>query len=331
MTELELSWLRPWWLLALLPLALIAIKWWRSRAGRSDWTAYVDVALQPYVIESGSDRATRAPLALFVAWAASIVILAGPVWDQTEVAVFEAHPAVVALFDLSPSMRLDDVKPDRLSRAKFKLEDFLKQSEDIQIALIAFSERPYVISPLTDDISTVTAFIPSLDPEIMPVQGSRVDLAIEQAVELLEQATAKNGAIVLITDSRIGPRDIEAASFARSQGHGVSVLGVGTESGAPLRTADGQFVKDRSGAIVVPQLNVEQLQKLSDAGGGITVKMSPGKRDIEALAAVASRAPTKSLDDSSGNSLALYWIERSPWVLPVLLIASLMLFRRGVA
>ena len=291
----------------------------------------MDVALQPYVIESGAGSSKRASWILFLVWAIAIIILAGPVWEKTEVPVFAARPAVVTLFDLSPSMRLDDVKPDRLSRARFKLEDFLDQSKDMQVGLIAFSERPYVISPLTDDISTVSAFLPSLTPEIMPVQGSRVDLAIVRAVELLDQASVSNGSIFLITDSRIGQRDIDAAVHARSRGHSVSVLGVGTESGAPLRGPDGQFVKSRSGSVVVPQLDLEQLRRLTDAGGGITVKMSPGQRDVDTILDIALRARIDLEQNSSGEPVAHYWVERSPWLLPFVLLASLMLFRRGVA
>ena len=227
MTEVGLSWLRPWWLIALLPLAILAIQWWRTQGSNSDWARYVDVALQPYVIESGAGSSKRASWILFLVWAIAIIILAGPVWEKTEVPVFAARPAVVTLLDLSPSMRLDDVKPDRLSRARFKLEDFLDQSKDMQVGLIAFSERPYVISPLTDDITTVSAFLPSLTPEIMPVQGSRLDLAIVRAVELLDQASVSSGSIFLITDSRVGQRDIDAAVHARSRGHSVSVLAVG--------------------------------------------------------------------------------------------------------
>ena len=331
MTDFELSWLRPWWLIALLPLTVLVIQWWRTNGGTSDWERYVDVALQPYVIESGAGSSKRASWILFLGWAIAIIILAGPVWEKTEVPVFAARPAVVTLFDLSPSMRLDDVKPDRLSRARFKLEDFLDQSKDMQIGLIAFSERPYVISPLTDDITTVSAFLPSLTPEIMPVQGSRVDLAIVRAVELLDQASVSNGSIFLITDSQVGQRDIDAAAHARSRGHNVSVLAVGTESGAPLRGPNGQFVKSRSGSVVVPQLDLDRLRSLTDTGGGITVKMSPGQRDVDAILDIALRARIDLEQNSSGEPVAHYWVERSPWLLPFVLLASLMLFRRGVA
>ena len=331
MTEVGLSWLRPWWLIALLPLAILAIQWWRTQGSNSDWARYVDVALQPYVIESGAGSSKRASWILFLVWAIAIIILAGPVWEKTEVPVFAARPAVVTLLDLSPSMRLDDVKPDRLSRARFKLEDFLDQSKDMQVGLIAFSERPYVISPLTDDITTVSAFLPSLTPEIMPVQGSRLDLAIVRAVELLDQASVSSGSIFLITDSQVGQRDIDAAVHARSRGHSVSVLAVGTESGAPLRGPNGQFIKSRSGSVVVPQLDLVQLRKLTDAGGGITVKMSPGQRDVDTILDIALRARIDLERNSSGEPVAHYWVERSPWLLPLVLLASLLLFRRGVA
>jgi len=164
----------------------------------------------------------------------------------------------------------------------------------------------------------------------MPVQGSRVDLAIDRAVSLLEQATVMNGSIVLITDSQIGQRDIDAASVAQSKGFTVSVLGLEFRR-VLFRSPGGQFVKDGSGAIVVPQLKLNQLQNLTDAGGGSTVSMSSGKQDINALVDLVSGARIERAENSSGQPIAEYWIERTPWLLPLLAFVSLLLFRRGLA
>jgi len=329
--------LRPFWLWAYLPLLLLVIFWWRRRQPLGNWDALVDKQLQAYVIESGSERRSWAPLLMFAVWALCILLLAGPVWEQQEVPVFEAEESEVVLLDLSRSMLTDDIKPDRLTRARFKLRDLLKRSQGVQIALLAFSERPYVISPLTDDVETIDAFVPSLAPDIMPVQGSRIDLAIDRAVELLQQAKAVNGRLVLITDSEVNDLAIEAASRAQELGHQLSIIGVGTSRGAPLRGADGRFIQAANGAIVVPQLKMDGLQRLAQAGGGVAVKVSSDDSDLDQV--LQSNAGLVTRKENAQSSLAgdnesmqqNWWVERSPLLLPLIVLAALFLFRRGIA
>jgi Ca-activated chloride channel family protein len=206
--ETSLTWLRPSWLLGFLPLLFLALYWLRQRKDRSDWEALVDPELQRYVIEQSPPSKRRAPVILFFAWTFSLLLLAGPVWQQQEVPVFQAEQAEVILFDLSLSMRADDVAPDRLTRARFKLTDLLQRSDGRQTGLVAFAERPYIISPLTEDALTVEAFVPSLDPDIMPAQGSRLDLAITKALELLDQSGVVQGHILAITDAVVTDRDV---------------------------------------------------------------------------------------------------------------------------
>jgi len=255
--------------------------------------------------------------------------MAGPVWQQQEVPVFQAEQAEVVVFDLSRSMRADDVLPDRLTRARFKLVDLLQQSEGRQTGLIAFSERPYVISPLTEDASTIEAFVPSLDPDIMPVQGSRPDLAMTRALELLEQAGVTQGHILLITDTQVTESDINIAREIESRGHRLSVLGVGTAAGAPLRDASGQFLQRSDGAIVVPRLNLTGLRQLAEAGGGVAVRLGAGRQDLDLLETVRQSIAIQVSGESSAERQ--YWIEYAPWGVWVLLLFALGAFRRGVA
>jgi len=242
-----LHWLRPWWLLALLPLLVFWV--WVARRGQaySAWEALVDPELQPHVLTPSSKRPQLGIQALCVAWFITIVVLAGPVWEQQPVPVYSARPALMVVVDVSPSMMLDDVAPSRMQRAVFKLSDLLNLAKDFEIGLTVFSERPYVVSPLTDDVDTLRAFLPSLGPQIAPIPGSRLNLALDQAVNLLQQANKLQGQILVFTDSVVGDADIQAATAAQQAGFTVSVIGVGTKNGAPLRNANGEFMRDSSG------------------------------------------------------------------------------------
>lgn len=325
---LTVEWLRPMWLWGLLPLLLLLIFFWRSWRQQDSWASLVDPALQSYVIE-GEGRHSRWPLALLAAaWTLSLLLLAGPVWQQREVPVYAAEQSQVVLLDLSRSMLADDLAPNRLTRARFKLIDLLQRSQGRQSGLIAFAERPYVISPLTDDAATMEAFVPSLSPAIMPAQGSRMDLAIERAVQLLQQASVDSGHIVLMTDGLPGTAAYDAARQSRDQGHIVSVLMVGTAAGAPLRDEEGLFLQDASGSVVVAGVDSVALQALANAGGGVAVTLDTSAADLDALDAVFARVSSRT--DEEEQASTLYWVEQSAWLLWPLLVVVLLGFRRGV-
>lgn len=327
--ETSLTWLRPTWLLGFLPLLLLAFYWLRQGRARSDWDALVDPELQPYVIEQLPTSNRRAPIVLFCAWSFCLLLLAGPVWQQQEVPVFQAEQAEVVLFDLSRSMRADDIVPDRLTRARFKLADLLQRSDGRQTALVAFAERPYVISPLTEDAQTVNAFVPSLDPDIMPAQGSRLDLAISRAVELFEQSGVAQGHILVISDATITDRDLLAAEEITALGHRLSVLAIGTQAGSPLRDEAGQFLQQANGAIVVPRLDMAGMRKLAKAGSGVAVRMTSNSDDLDAIDTIRQLV---AISDETGESVAqrIYWVEYAPWGVWLLLLLLLGAFRRGI-
>ncbi len=329
LTNAGLTWLRPLWLWALLPWLVGAwFLWWRRRSS-SDWERIVDPALQAYVMEPGAASTRRGPALLWAAWLACILVLAGPVWEQQAVPVFETRSAEVIVFDLSLSMLVEDVVPNRLTRARFKLRDLLSRTGDTQVALIAFSERPYVISPLTDDAATVRAFVPSLAPGIMPVSGSRLDLAIDKGSELLAQAGIAGGQLVVISDADATDADVAAATRAAGAGHRVSVLAVGTEKGAPLQNEEGRFYVDADGEQIVPGLQLSALRKVSEAGGGYFSQLAADDRDLEGLSRV-QEALVPAEQGSGSERRERYWVERGPWVVPILAVLALLLFRRGL-
>jgi len=164
---------------------------------------------------------------------------------------------------------------------------------------------------LTEDAGTIEAFVPSLDPDIMPIQGSRPDLALTRALQLLEQAAIAQGHILMITDGQVNEADREVAREIRSSGHRLSVLGVGTAAGAPLRDSNGQFLQQSNGAIVVPRLDLPGLSELAEIGGGVAVKLLAGNQDLDLLETVRRSLAIQGSGESSAERQ--YWIEYAPW------------------
>lgn len=320
--------LRPWWLLALaaLPALWLALSQRSAQAGA--WRAAVDAHLLPHLLaDEPVTAASRWPRRLMVlAWTLACFALAGPAWERLPQPLFQNRAARVFALELAPSMAAQDVKPSRYERARFKLDDMLARSSDGQTALIGYAGDAFVVAPLTDDARTVSNLVDALDPSVMPVAGNDTGRAIDLGVKLIQQAGLDGGQIVLLADSVDGNAR-GAAHRARAAGVRVSVLGVGSTSGAPVALPQGGFLKDASGNIVLPRLDAAALRAVAQAGGGQYIAPTLDSRDIDAA---LGSAPDASLaKDAKAKAMSERFRDRGPW-LAVLLVPLVALgFRRG--
>lgn len=323
----ELHFLRPWWWLALLPLLALLYRMSKHQLAGRSWHGVVDEALAPFVLDSVGKAGKSKLLPWFaILGLLSIVALSGPVWEQVEAPVFRAEHKVVLVLDLSLSMNAKDVKPSRLERAKYKVSDVLKWLPDAQVGLVVFSEVPYTISPITDDVDTISAFLPALTTDVMPVQGSRISLALDMAGELLDRSNAHNGQVVLLTDSEVRPDAFKSVKRLNEGGYSLSILGIGTEKGSPVLNSDGSLL--RAEGVVLAKLDKDGLRDLALGHGGVYSDITSDDADIKRL---IDLNVDKQVEDQAGvEKLTEQWIERSPWLLPIILLMALLMFRRGV-
>ncbi len=320
--------LRPEWFLALLPLALL-IGWVRKPGSLdSAWRRVCDVNLLPYLLINPHQANARLPVWLLAAgWLIALIALADPVWEKRPQPVFRTDEARVVVLDLSRSMAASDPAPSRLERARYKAEDVLRRSREGQVGLVVFAGDAFVVSPLTSDAATITELLHALDPGLMPVQGSRADRGLRKAGELLSQAGAARGEILLIADGYEDRQTPEAARDLKRQGYTVSVLGVGTKEGAPLSNGTGGYVRDAAGATVVPRLDPPSLRMLAEAGGGRYATLTGDDADLDALLTpLVPRLDTK-VEQTGLKTDA--WRSRGPWLVVLLLPLAALAFRRG--
>lgn len=322
--------IRPLWLLALLPLAWILWRYWRQRQQNSNWQSVCDPHLLPHLLIDGQGQASRAPFWLLAcAGVLSILALAGPTWSKLPQPVYRNTAATVVLFNLSQTMNASDVTPTRLERAKLKLLDFLHRQREGQTALIAYAGEAYVVSPLTDDAATIASQVNALAPNIMPVDGNNLAQALTRAGHLLDQdGVYRGGRILLITDSAGGPHALKQVTALQRKGRLVSILAVGTPQGAPIKASGGGFVQAADGSILIPRLQLAPLRKLASAGHGHLVSLTTSDADLNALwpSAQSTRINQKQPEN---NHAADIWREQGPWLLLLVLPLVALSWRRG--
>ncbi|MEE9351792.1 MAG: VWA domain-containing protein, partial [Thiotrichaceae bacterium] len=237
----QFHFLEPLWLLALVPLALIYWLTVHKKASGSDWNKVIDAHLLPTLLKINPTKIGKSFSALLMlAWMISVLALANPAWEKIAVPVFQTNMARVIVLDLSLSMNIADVKPSRLARAKFKIEDILAKNEEGQIGLVVFAGDAFTVTPLTRDADTIGSMLSSLSPDIMPVQGSRADLGLLKAQELLQQAGVPNGQVLLMADGAEAYLALEATEELSKNDYAVSVLSLGTQQGGTIPNVVGR-------------------------------------------------------------------------------------------
>ncbi len=320
--------LQPLWFLALIPLALWL--WLAQRQGETDsnWRRVCDRNLLPYVVNSPVRHAGSLGLWLLAAgWLLAVTALADPVWQKRPQPVYRNQQALVVVLDLSRSMSSGDLKPSRLERARYKVADILKQRGEGQTALVVFAGDAFAVSPLTNDTNTISALLDPLQPGLMPVQGSRVDLGLEKAAELFRQAGVRHGDILLITDGFEDARALEVARRLYKAGYRISVLGAGTSEGAPVPDGQGGYVRDAAGSVVMAALKPARLQQLAAAGGGNYSTMTANADDLKTL--LPRPAATPATQMAQTDLKTDIWRSEGPWLVLVLLPLAALAFRRG--
>jgi Ca-activated chloride channel family protein len=324
----DFHFLQPEWFLALIPLGLLL--WLVRKPGTADsaWRKVCDIHLLPWLLVHPGKAAARLPQYLLASgWLVAVVALADPVWEKQPQPAFRIQDARVIVLDLSRSMVTPDLKPSRLARARYKVADVLKRSEEGQTGLVAFAGDAFVVSPLTRDTDTIASLLNALDPNLMPVQGSRADLGLLKAGELMQQAGIPRGEILLIADGFDGARTLESAADLRDQGYSVSVLAVGTKAGAPLPNGQGGYLHDAAGNIVVPSLDTDALRALAAAGGGRYASISGNDTDLDVLLTDRVPRPGTRMEDTGLKTDV--WQSRGPWLVLLLLPLAALAFRRG--
>lgn len=324
----QFHFLRPMWFVALIPAVVLAILLHRYKNQAGQWYQYLPAHLSSVLIDQGDMRKkSRTAVLLLTGWVVAIFALAGPTWQKIEQPLFKMKQAHIVIVDMSLSMYSTDIAPNRLTRAKYKLTDLLKQLGEGETGLIAFAGDAFVISPMTADVANLLNLIPSLNPSIMPAFGSRPDLAVEKALELLKQSQYQSGQIYLFADDLEPSQAREITTLLKNTNVQLNIMAIGTTKGAPIKLPNDQLLKDQGGNIVIPQLPTATMANLSNSLGGKFVKISHDLSDINTLIPhVSNDGQTTEVDNQFGDR----WHEAGPYLLLLLLPLLAFSLRKGM-
>ena len=320
----EFTFLYPLWLTALIPWALLII--WLNKRQRSQTliAPHLAKAMGLQGNHSGSHLTTFAGISGVLA----ILALSGPSFSSQERPSFTNTSTRVIVMDMSMSMYATDIKPNRLTQARYKVTDLLNSWNEGNTGLVAYAGDAYIVSPLTSDTSTIVNLVPSLSPEIMPYPGANAAKGVELAVQMMQNTGAGTGNIVLITDDLDDTELADVRSLLSGSNWQLTLLGIGSRSGAPIQLADGTLLTMDNGQRVVAKSNFSNMQSLASAVNGQFIPVQLTNNDIKQIVKLTSQ-----VDDArsaSSNQKVANRINQGYWLLPLLLVPALFMFRKGV-
>ena len=327
MIEFWPQWLRPLWLLAVPVLGWLLVKRWhrRKRAGR--WQMILPTQFHAVLLGGGTGRTSKLPwVALGLAWLLVVLALLGPSWQRLEQTRQRPADPLVILLELTPQMLAEDSAPNRLEQARRKVLDLLEHRRDSQTALVVYAGSAHTLVPLSDDLGTTRNLLEAIDPSIMPQPGQRADLALHKGLALLAQSGLGQGHLLLIGSSLSEPERDGILKALGRQGPSLLMLGVGSAAGAPVRQANGEFLKDDQGGILVPRLDGASLKAFINSTGGRYRHARIDDLDLRGLGLLASPHALRN----DGQTVQLdSWADQGHWLLLPLLLLAACAGRRG--
>jgi Ca-activated chloride channel homolog len=260
-------------LIPLLVILFIAFLLWRRRAMARFGNPSVIISLMPDV------SIHKLIVKFIIAISALSLIIFSAAGPQTGSKIEKAKRTgidIIIALDVSNSMLAEDIRPDRLERAKQAISRLIDKLEGDRIGLIIFAGKSFIQLPITTDYSAAKLFVSTVSTDIIPEQGTAIGEAIALSVKAFGD-TKNSKALIIISDGEDHQGDVlEQAEAAVKKGIAIYCIGIGSPEGAPIpEYRDGVmtgFKKDHSGKPVVTKLDESLLQQIASVGGGMYVR-----------------------------------------------------------
>ncbi len=280
---------QPLWIISgiLLCLALLIYLRFLEEKRAATLDKFVSIHLRTQLTQNVSNsRRTLKKIFLILAIFTCFIALARPQYGFKWVEVKRKGIDILFALDTSKSMLAEDIKPNRLERAKFAILDFVNQLEGDRVGLLPFAGSSFLMCPMTIDYQAFEQSLDAVDSKIIPKGGTDIASAIEGAETVLKNE-ANHKVLVLITDGEnLQGEALAAAEEAAKNGMRIFTVGVGTQNGelVPL-SINGKttFVKDETGKFITSRLDEEMLTKIAEASDGIYAPLGNRGEGLETI------------------------------------------------
>lgn len=285
-------------LLIVLVLAFAWVTWWKRRSVRR--------LGDPVMVEklfSGYSRRlfTIKFLLLFIAFFFGVIGLANLQKGSRVEKITRKGVDVIIALDVSKSMLATDVKPDRLTRAKQLVIKLMEKLDNDRVGIVVFAGNAYLQMPLTIDYSAARMYLGSINPDLIPKQGTEINEAIRVSDEAFNKKERKHKALIIISDGEDHNEGaIAEARKALENGVVINTVGIGSPTGSPLPDPEtGGIKKDREGNTVISKLNEDALKSLAAEGKGMYLHMMNNTDEVvDALATKIDRMEQKEFGEN---------------------------------
>jgi Ca-activated chloride channel family protein len=312
----EFHFIRPKALYLFVPLIVIVLLLIISNKERRRWKEIIAKHLRPYMFNKGSGWAIVLPILFFIIAVSSMIIgLAGPAWKKKEIPGQKIQAVVLIALDLSKSMMTKDIQPNRIERAKFKINDLLDANPRVKAGLIAFAGSANPVLPFTSDYKIIKFHAQSLSNRIMPLQGTNTPVLLQQVDTLMKHITAPS-TLLLITDAIDNEEAALLSSWVNGSIHRLEILLVSTPNGG--RIPGYSKVVSRQDPAVIE--NLAQNNKII---------ITPLTLDNSDVKAIAGRLSKKLYFESEKKKDAKEWDDMGYLMIYPALLITAFWFRKG--
>lgn len=277
------------YLLAVVLLLLVLFAYVRVQRGKAKRLFSSSDLFLRLTEQHSTRKETVKAVLLITAYVMLVAALANPqIGTRMEEVKQEGVDMFIAL-DVSKSMLAEDIKPNRLEKAKYEIRNLIERLAGDKIGVIVFSGEAYTQFPLTVDYSAASLLLDVVDVESVPNPGTAIGSAIAQAMKSFNFEEPSTKVLVIMTDGENNSGDaIEQAKIAAEKGVRIYTIGLGSPSGAPIPVYNsaGQqtdFKRDRSGNIVLTKLDEVSLQELASIGKGNYYRATNSQDELDAI------------------------------------------------
>lgn len=289
-------------LLVLLPL-LIVFYWFVFRMKRKAKERFGNLALIEKLSLSFSPKRQRWKLAFILLGIFFLLFsLARPQLGTKLTLMKREGVDIVIAIDVSLSMMAEDIKPNRLEKAKQEVNGLISRMKGDRVGLVAFAGVSFIQCPLTLDYSAAKMFLDIIDVNLIPQPGTAIGEAIRTSIKAFNQKERKYKVLILLTDGEDHDSDpLGAAEEASKEGIRIYTIGIGSVVGEPIPFKDKQgqvsgFKKDQEGSVVVSRLDESTLQKIALTTGGKYYHATSGEMELDKIYDDISKMEKKELE-----------------------------------